>query len=249
VGLRTTFFCNLCETWRIGVSKSQLMTTSGKQVASGQPSYLLPPSLKSQEPRLDGYSLAVKQSSLGPLLTSIGTSPQSCACRSGFERGRPAWCVRLTWTVAIVFSRSFCSLGLAESKCAPSGVPAPSTRSIHLVPFPRLVLPTLAPPFSRGRSCRPRSTHPNAASGDHSGPPGRRATVAAMCRSLPRCAGVSSTWWGLYTSVATRSRGLLSRESRGCLRSTSEHRLGGDLRARSHDGPAGVPRGAPIARR
>src|SRR5918999_223515 len=33
----------------------------------------------------------------------------------------------------------------------PTEVPAPSTRTIHFVPLPRLVVPTLGPLFSRGQ--------------------------------------------------------------------------------------------------
>src|SRR5712692_4507156 len=69
------------------------------------------------------------------------------------------------------------------------GVPAPSTRSIHFVPLPRFVLPTLAPPSWRGQSCHPRNIHPNATSRDHSNPRGRRATSPAAFLPLPKCAG------------------------------------------------------------
>jgi hypothetical protein len=46
----------------------------------------------------------------------------------------------------------------------PNGVPAPSTRTIHFVPLPRLVLPTLRPLFSPGRSCHRQSIRPSAVS-------------------------------------------------------------------------------------
>ena len=54
--------------------------------------------------------------------------------RSGRLRGRPALPVRPTATVSSVFSSSVTSAGQAESRYAPSGVPAPSTKTIHLVP-------------------------------------------------------------------------------------------------------------------
>jgi hypothetical protein len=41
----------------------------------------------------------------------------------------------------------------------PAEVPAPSTSTIHFVPFPRFVLPTLDPPCWRARSCHPHSLH------------------------------------------------------------------------------------------
>lgn len=67
--------------------------------------------------------------------------PRSAMSRSGLVRGRPGP-ERFTLTVSSVFSRSLTSDGDAESRYAPSGVPAPSTSTIHFVPFPRLVLPT-----------------------------------------------------------------------------------------------------------
>lgn len=47
------------------------------------------------------------------------------------------------------------SAGDADSRYAPSGVPAPSTNTIHFVPLPRLVGPTLVPPFSLARRSHP----------------------------------------------------------------------------------------------
>lgn len=55
-----------------------------------------------------------------------------------------------TLTVSSVFSRSLTSAGGAESRYAPSGVPEPSTSTIHFVPLPRLVFPTLSPLFFAG---------------------------------------------------------------------------------------------------
>jgi hypothetical protein len=42
----------------------------------------------------------------------------------------------------------------------PAEVPVPSTSTIHCVPLPRVVLPTLAPLFWRESSCHRHSTHP-----------------------------------------------------------------------------------------
>lgn len=52
-----------------------------------------------------------------------------------------------TSTAFSVFSTSVTSLGLAESRWFPRGIPSPSTTTIHFVPLPRLVFPTHSPLF------------------------------------------------------------------------------------------------------
>src|SRR5579884_78434 len=52
----------------------------------------------------------------------------------GRLRGLPALLVRLTATALRVCPSNFTSDGDAESRYAPSGVPEPSTRTIHFVP-------------------------------------------------------------------------------------------------------------------
>ena len=61
---------------------------------------------------------------------------------------------------ASVASASITSPGEVLSSRTPSGRPSPSTSTIHLVPLPRLVFPTAAPPFSLGRSCRRERPRP-----------------------------------------------------------------------------------------
>ena len=66
--------------------------------------------------------------------------------------GRPGWCERVTATVSRVASRSRTSAGDAASRYAPSGVPVPSTNTIHFVPLPRLVGPLWRPLCRRGEA-------------------------------------------------------------------------------------------------
>ena len=80
----------------------------------------------------------------------IAVLARSAIKRSGRLRGRPGLPGRPTAIVSSVCSRRVTSAGDAASRYAPNGVPAPSTRTIHFVPLPRLVLPTLGPPFSPG---------------------------------------------------------------------------------------------------
>jgi len=76
-------------------------------------------------------------------------SPVAAIRRAGRLRGRPGVPGRPTATVSSVLSRRVPSAGEAASRDAPNGGPAPSPRTIHLVPWPRLVLPTLAPLVSQ----------------------------------------------------------------------------------------------------
>jgi hypothetical protein len=69
--------------------------------------------------------------------------PRSAIRRLGRLRGWP------TATVSRVVSRRVTSAGDAASRYAPHRAPAPSTRTRHFGPLPRLVVPTLAPLFGR----------------------------------------------------------------------------------------------------
>jgi hypothetical protein len=139
----------------------------------------------------------------------------------GALAGRPGVCARGTAMVASVRSRSVTSCGDAESRCAPSGVPAPSTTTIHLVPLPRLVFPTAAPPFSPGRSCRRRNTRPSAACPCHGDRRGTPATTRATSRRLPNRAGGANTSPGSRIVRAPRSTARPSRAPRESRRSIS----------------------------
>ena len=150
--------------------------------------------------------------------------PRSAISRSGRLRGRPGRCGRVTAIVSSVASRSRTSAGDAESRYAPNGVPAPSTNTIHFVPLPRLVGPTLAPPFSPARSSHRGSTRSSAVSARHSSGPARPATASARPRWLPTAAAVANRCSGCHTAWAVRSTVRRSTESRVSLRSSAERR-------------------------
>jgi hypothetical protein len=52
--------------------------------------------------------------------------------------------------LARVFARRVTSAGDAASRDAPNGGPGPSTRTLHVVPWPHVVFPTSVPLFWRG---------------------------------------------------------------------------------------------------
>src|SRR3954471_7464053 len=88
-----------------------------------------------------GYPASVAAPS--PRGLSYALSRHRCCGSSAVGTGRS------TTIASIVASRSFCSTSLAPAITTPSGPPAPSTRTLFLVPFlPRSVgfLPVFSPP-------------------------------------------------------------------------------------------------------
>jgi hypothetical protein len=77
------------------------------------------------------------------------SSPRAARKRSGRLQGRPGFPGRPTAPMSRVCSRRVPSAGDAASRYAPNGIPVPSTNTIHVVPLPRVVLPTRAPLFGR----------------------------------------------------------------------------------------------------
>ena len=111
--------------------------------------------------------------------------------RRGLLRGRPRP-QHGTLTCASVLSASVTSAGEALASCAPSGMPWPSTNTIHFVPLPRLVLPTPAPPFSPPRSCHPGTSPPSPAAGRGSARPARHARIATKAPAPPTAVTAAS---------------------------------------------------------
>lgn len=126
--------------------------------------------------------------------------------------------------VARRFQESDLRRGDAASRDAPNGVPAPSATTIHVVPLPRLVGPTLGPPFSPGRSCHQGSTRSSESSARHSTGPEGPARAPAARPWFPAPSVAANTCWGCHTSWAARSKGRPSIGSRESPPTSAEPR-------------------------
>ena len=119
---------------------------------------------------------------------------------------------------------SFTSAGEAESRCAPNGVPAPSTTTSHFVPLPRLVLPTLSPPFWPVQNCHRQNTHPIAVCLHHPVQSVTHATDSRTRLVLPSLASVANTLMNYHILLAAPTTVHPSMQSTKCRRNTFDHR-------------------------
>ena len=141
----------------------------------------------------------------------------SSITRSGFWRGRPGpW--RGTAMGSRVGSNSVTSAGEAASKRFPKGRPWPSTTTSPFVPLPRVVLPTQAPRFSPGQSCRQPRFPPHRVGLGRPVAPRTRATPSATRLGLPSPGGAASRDWGTETAPARLAIGHRFAGPRGGLR-------------------------------
>jgi hypothetical protein len=132
-------------------------------------------------------------------------------------RGRPGpW--RGTAMGSRVGSNSVTSAGEAASKRFPKGRPWPSTTTSPFVPLPRVVLPTQAPRFSPGQSCRQPRFPPHRVGLGRPVAPRTRATPSATRLGLPSPGGAASRYWGTETAPARLAIGHRFAGPRGGLR-------------------------------
>ena len=129
---------------------------------------------------------------LEPLTKRIRIIGRSAITRWGLCRGRPLQRGTRTWSS--VASASVTSLGEALSSRTPSGIPLPSTSTIHFVPLPRLVLPIAEPPFSPVQNCRRERLRPTSAAPLDPRPPVTFAKPPAKHLGPPIASVVASRW-------------------------------------------------------
>jgi hypothetical protein len=146
----------------------------------------------------------------------------SATSSRGRRRGRPLR--RGTRTVSSVEMASFTSCGRALARVRPMGRPFPSATTISLLPFPRFVRPTAAPPFLRGRSCHrgmPCSTPDGLA---HPSPAGELAKSAPISLQPPSHAASSSRWLENHSGAAPLPKGSQCAAHRGSHSRQPDHR-------------------------